>query len=145
VSEQQQYSNHVRFHPPFHFVLIPLLLLHLLYTAYQLFRNPDLPHVDSLLLAIALMVMAFLVRINPLRVQDRLIRLEEAVRYGRVLPRPLAERAVNELRPGQIVALRFASDHELPQLIERVLSGQLTNSAEIKKAIGTWRGDYLRV
>jgi hypothetical protein len=140
----QTYSNHARFHPPFHFVLIPLLLLHFLYSAIQLFRFPSMDRLDALVLSVALVLMALLVRINPLKVQDRLIWLEERLRYARVLSNPLACRA-ERLTPGQIVALRFASDEELPSLIEQVLDTGVTRPADIKKGIRKWRGDSFRV
>ena len=144
MSEQQQYSNHTRMHPPFHYVLAPLLLIHFLYSVWQVIVHPDLAHADALLLSVALLLMAFLVRINPLKAQDRLIRLEEQLRYERVLPASVAGRA-RSLTVAQIVALRFAPDDELPELIDRIAAGQLTTSGDIKKAIRNWRGDYFRV
>jgi hypothetical protein len=84
------------------------------------------------------------VRINPLKAQDRLIRLEEQLRYQRVLSADLAAQA-STLPVGKIVALRFAPDEELPGLVTQVLDGKLNTSKEIKQAIKNWRGDYFRV
>lgn len=140
----QTYANHTRWHPPFHFFLVPLLLINFIYAAVQLYRFRDLDHVWLLVLAVALLVLNFLSRINALRVQDRLIRLEERVRYGQVLPAPLAQRAV-DLPTRHIIALRFASDEELPGLVEQVLEGKLTKGDEIKRAVKHWRPDTLRV
>lgn len=140
----QQYSNHARFHAPFHFVLSPLLLIHLAWSIYRLVRFPDADRAEAVLLAFALLVMAVLVRTNALKVQDRLIRLEERLRYDRLLPASIAMRAA-ELLPAQIVALRFASDAELAERVTDVVEGRVTKPADIKKSIRTWRPDTFRV
>ncbi|MDT4953379.1 MAG: hypothetical protein QOJ02_1517 [Acidobacteriota bacterium] len=141
---QQIYENHTRWHPPFHFFLMPLFLLNFIFAAVQLYRFRDLDHAWLLVLAVGLFALTALARMNALRVQDRLIRLEERMRYGQVLPQPLAQSAV-ALPLGQIVALRFASDEELPALVQQVLDGKLTKGDEIKRAVGHWRADTLRV
>ena len=140
----QQYSNHARVHAPFHYVLSPLLLIHLVWAVTRLVQIPDWDRAEAVLLAVALFVMAFLVRTNALKVQDRLIRLEERLRYERVLPSPLATQAMG-LTESQIVALRFASDAELAERVAEVLNGRLTKPADIKKSIRTWRPDTFRV
>jgi hypothetical protein len=94
--------------------------------------------------SLALVVMATLVRMNPLKAQDRLIRLEEKLRYQQVLSPELCQQA-SELRPDQIVALRFAGDDELEELVTAVLAGKLTKNGEIKRAIKNWRADTFRV
>jgi Family of unknown function (DUF6526) len=140
----QTYSNHTRWHPPFHFFLAPLFLLNLVFAAVQLFRFRDLDHVAWFVIAIGLIVLSLLARTNALRVQDRLIRLEERLRYQQILPAPLAQSA-GALRMGQIAALRFASDEELPELVREVLDGKLTKADEIKRAVRHWRADTWRV
>ena len=140
----QNYENHTRWHPPFHFFLVPLLLLNFIFAAVQLYRFRDLDHAWFLVLAVGLFGILSLARTNALRVQDRLIRLEERLRYREVLPAPLAQPA-DALSAGQIIALRFASDEELPGLVQQVLDGQLTKGREIKRAIRQWRPDTLRV
>jgi hypothetical protein len=92
----------------------------------------------------ALVVLAFVARTNALKVQDRIIRLEEKLRYQQLLSAELAQQA-GSLAVGQIIALRFASDGELEGLVHEVLGGRLTKTAEIKKAIKNWRGDTFRV
>ncbi|HMF56703.1 MAG TPA: DUF6526 family protein [Pyrinomonadaceae bacterium] len=140
----QTYDNHTRWHPPFHFFLMPLFLLNFIFAAVQLFRFRDLDHAAWLVLAVGLLALTGLARINALRVQDRLIRLEERLRYQTVLPLTLAQSA-GALPTGQIVALRFASDEELPELVQQVLDGKLTKGDEIKRAVRRWRADTLRV
>jgi len=140
----QSYQNHTRWHPPFHFFLMPLFLLNFIFAAVQLYRLRDFDHVWLLVLAVGLFVLNAMARINALRVQDRLIRLEERIRYQQLLP-PILARSAAALPPKQIVALRFASDGELPALVQQVLDGKLTKGNEIKRAIKNWRADTLRV
>ena len=140
----QNYENHTRWHPLFHFFLAPVLLLNFIYAAVQLYRFRDLDHAWWLVFAVGLIVLGALARTNALRVQDRLIRLEERVRYQQLLPQPLAQRA-GALPLGQIMALRFASDEELPGLVQQVLDGKLAKGDEIKRAVRDWRADKLRV
>jgi hypothetical protein len=140
----QTYDNHARWHAPFHFFAAPVMLTNFIVAAVQLFRNPGLDTGWWLIVSAALVVVTALVRANPLRAQDRIIRLEESLRYYQVLPEELAQRAAS-LRPAQIVALRFASDEELEMLVREVLEGRLTKPAEIKRAIKNWRADTFRV
>jgi len=95
-------------------------------------------------MAIAFIILSVAARLQALKAQDRVIRLEERLRYREILSTDLAEKASN-FKPSQIIALRFASDSELPELVSKVISGELNSSKEIKLAIKNWRGDYLRV
>ena len=140
----QTIANHTRWHPPFHFVAAPIILFHFLYTAYQLYLSPDFAHFEALLLAFALIVVLLLTRINALKAQDRVIRMEEQQRYQKLLPAALAEKA-SALPERFIIAMRFASDAELPALAQQVVDRKFTSSKEIKQAIKSWRGDHFRV
>ena len=140
----QTYDNHTRWHAPFHFFLAPVLVTNVIVAIVQLVRDPGLDRGWGLVVSIALVVLAALARLNPLRAQDRIIRLEESLRYYQVLPEELASRAAS-LTPAQTVALRFAPDEELEGLVREVLEGRLTKSDEIKRAIKNWRADTLRV
>jgi hypothetical protein len=140
----QSYDNHTRWHAPFHFFLAPVLLTNVIVAIVQLVRDPGLDRGWWLVVSIALVVMAALVRVNPLRAQDRIIRLEESLRYYQVLPEELANRAAS-LTTAQTVALRFAPDEELEGLVREVLEGRLTKPGDIKRAIKGWRADTLRV
>ena len=142
----QNFKNHTRYEPMFHFFVAPVLLINLIVAIVILIRRwPHHPwmHVWLLVMAIALFLLAGIARSNALRVQDRLIRFEESFRYQRLLPPDLLA-ATQSLRVPQIVALRFASDAELPALIQRTLSEKLTSKA-IKQSITNWRADNLRV
>lgn len=96
------------------------------------------------MVALALGIGIVYARFMPLRAQDRVIRLEERTRLGRLLAADLRDR-IDELTTSQLIALRFAPDDELPDLVRRSLSGELKGSGDIKRAIRNWRGDYLRV
>lgn len=140
----QTFQNHVRWYPLVHFVLFPLLLLHLIWRIVQLYQIPSWDGAEGVLLVVTLIILALAARAQALRAQDRIIRLEERLRYRELLPADVFERA-NRLSTGQMIALRFAPDPELPQLLDRVLAGDLKTSKEIKLAVQNWRGDYLRV
>jgi hypothetical protein len=99
--------------------------------------------VERLLTAAALFLVTWHARAFPLVAQNRVIRLEERLRLQRLAPE-LAAR-FDQLKPGQVVALRFAGDEEFPDLVRQVLDGRLTTGAQIKAAVKEWRADHLRV
>lgn len=145
---EQNYSNHTRWYPLFHFVVMPLLVLNFLSHLVRLYLAPPESGRKTLafwtLLSLTLILLALASRLQALKAQDRIIRLEETLRYREVLPSELAKRAAG-LRTGQIIALRFAPDEELAGLVERTLNGEFAKTKEIKMAIKNWRADYLRV
>ena len=143
--KQQNYANHTRFDPWFHFTLLPFLLFFLIAGIVGIFRSHhDRPaHVVLAVLAFVLLWIALRARTYSLKLQDRVIRLEEHLRLAALLSEPLRAR-IPELTVKQLVALRFASDAEVSALVERTLSEKLEPKA-IKQAIQNWRGDYLRV
>jgi hypothetical protein len=92
----------------------------------------------------AALIMGFLsARMFALTVQDRVIRLEERLRYQRLLPADLQPR-IGEFTVNQLVSLRFASDAELPALARRVLDEKMNERKAIKQLVKSWRPDYLR-
>ena len=150
---EQNFSNHAKFVPIFHFFLLPALLLNLIWAVrwffplqvntmigFQVFMG----HLVNLMVAIALIVMAFLARTFALVVQDRVIRLEERIRYERLLPEDLKPR-IGEFTINQLVALRFACDAELPALARKVLDAKISERKAIKQMVQNWRPDYQRV
>lgn len=146
----QTLANHTRFDPPFHFFIVPIIALGVIFAFIHFFAH--LSHADFrdnlhaillILLALALMTWVFKTRLYALKVQDRVIRLEERLRLMQLLPEPLRSR-IPELTEGQLIALRFASDAEVPKLTERALNEKLSRN-DIKKAIQNWRPDYWRV
>jgi len=140
----QTYENHTRWHAPFHFFVAPVMVTNVVVAVVQLIRDPNLDRGWWLIVSIALLAVAGLARLNPLKAQDRIIRLEESLRYYQLLPEELARR-VASLTTAQTVALRFAPDEELEGLVREVLDGRLTKPDEIKRAVKNWRPDTLRV
>lgn len=141
---EQSFENHSRFVPAFHFFVIPMATINFGWQIYRWKASEfTLDGFESILLAAALLIGFLYARLFALRVQDRIIRLEERLRCQRLLPADLQPR-ITELRPGQLVALRFASDEELPVLARKVLEEKLTERKAIKKLIKNWRPDYLR-
>jgi len=140
----QSYDNHTRWHAPFHYFVAPVMLTNVVVAVVQLIRDPGLDRGWWLVVSIALLAVAGLTRINPLKAQDRIIRLEENLRYYQLLPEELVQRA-SSLTTRQTIALRFAPDEELEGLVREVLEGRLTKPDEIKRAIKGWRADTLRV
>ena len=144
MKETQNFQNHVRWHPLVHFVITPLLFINLIWQIVRLSLERSWDRAENLLVAIALMLISVAARLQALAAQNRVIRLEEYLRYKEILPADLAVQAQN-LKTSQIIALRFASDEELPELVRRTLKGEFKDSKAIKLAVKNWRGDYLRV
>lgn len=144
MAETQNYQNHVRWYPLVHFFLTPIFLFNFVWQSVRLYQESSWDRAESLLLAVAFIGLQIAARLQALKAQDRVIRLEERLRYKEILPADLAAQAAN-LEIGKILALRFASNEELPELVRKTLSGELKTSKEIKQSIKNWRGDYLRV
>jgi hypothetical protein len=139
----QNFSNHSRRDPIFHFFVLPVFAITVIATIVHLIRWPGVHSALMLLVAIAALVAIFKIRLYALKVQDRVIRLEERLRLANFLDPSLRPR-ITELTEAQLVALRFASDAELSALAARALNEKLSRD-EIKKAIQNWRPDYWRV
>jgi hypothetical protein len=143
MPEPQNYKNHGRVVPAYHVGVFFSLLAYFIWSGYHLSQALTLESVMTLVLAIGLLLMFGSVRGQILRVQDRLIRLEMRLRMRELLAADLAERA-SELPIKQLVALRFASDAELPELAADVVAGKLVAPKEIKLKVKEWQADHLR-
>jgi len=144
AEKTQNYSNHVRFHPPFHYFLAPGSIVLLILTIVNVVRNSG--RLDSwilLLLGLLFFLAVFLLRANALKAQDRVIRLEERLRLRALLSPDLVSR-IPDLTESQLIALRFASDAELPALVAKALASNM-GAKDIKQAVVTWRADWFRV
>jgi Family of unknown function (DUF6526) len=139
----QNFAQHTRYDPLFHFFILPVFGITLIATIVHLVKCPGLCSAWLVVVAIAGIVALFKLRMYPLKVQDRVIRLEERLRIATLIDASLLPR-VGELTESQLIALRFASDAELPALAARALNEKLP-AAEIKKAIQHWRPDNWRV
>ena len=140
----QTFANHTRWQPPIHYFVLPVMLINVIWSIVVFVKAPDRNSGWWIVVSLALLVLVFFVRLNPLKAQDRLIRLEERLRYQQVLSPALLQQA-NALKTGQIIALRFAGDDELEELVAAVLGDKLTKTSEIKRAIKSWRADTFRV
>ena len=140
----QTYQNHTRWVPGYHFLLMPILVLNLGWSLYRLVTSFSFETVVGLLLAFGLALGFLFARTFALAAQDRVIRLEERLRLQTLLPADLQPR-INEFTTSQLIALRFASDAELPDLARKVLDEKIAERKPIKEAIETWRPDYQRV
>ncbi|MGH9366772.1 MAG: DUF6526 family protein [Thermoanaerobaculia bacterium] len=139
----QNYRNHRRFVPLYHFVLFGVLVVNLLWSVVRAVRAFSLESVWGIVMALALLVIFFYMRIFALTAQDRVIRLEMRLRLKDILPADLRGR-IGELKPGQLIALRFASDAELPELVREVLTNDIRDRDAIKRKVRDWQPDHLR-
>jgi hypothetical protein len=139
----QNYKNHARNFPLFHFVAFPILALNFLNAIRHLYVTPHRSTAFEVVVAFGLLALAFAARVMALTVQDRVIRLEMQLRLARVLP-PAMHPHIAALKRGHFVALRFASDQELADLVREIAEGRLTTPKEIKMRVKDWQADWLR-
>ena len=141
---QQSFQHHTRNVPAFHFFALPVLIVNVGVAIWAAVHAPGLASAWQVVLAAALLVGALFGRVFALTAQDRLIRLEETLRMRQVLP-AAQQGDIAKLTRYQFVALRFASDEELPDLVRRTVAGELPTLKAIKGAIRNWRPDHIRV
>jgi hypothetical protein len=144
MPEPQNYANHRRFVPLYHFGIFGILVINLLWSLVRVVKGFSFETALGVLMALALLGLFLYMRIFALTAQDRIIRLEMRLRLKRVLPPDLAGR-IPELEPPQLIGLRFASDAELPELVREVLTNNIQDRDVIKKRIKDWQADHLRV
>jgi predicted transcriptional regulator len=140
---EQSFKNHARIVPMFHIAVFLPLIAYFLWAVTRAIRLSTIDSVMAALLALILLLAFFSLRGQVLTVQDRVIRLEMQLRLGRLLSTDMAARA-ERLPVAQLIALRFASDAEIPELLDEVLNGRLTTQKEIKARIVQWNADHLR-
>jgi len=142
IMQEQNFKNHSKMVPGFHYVVLPALLLLIIGAAINFFKSSEencLPAGLILISLIVIMLLASFVRSFALRAQDRAIRAEENFRYYLLTGKPFP----SGLSIHQIFGLRFASDDEFVGLAQRALDEKLSNK-QIKSAIIQWRSDYYR-
>jgi hypothetical protein len=140
----QTFANHTRWQPPIHYFVLPVMLINVIWSVVLFVKAPGATSGWWIIVSLALLTLVPFVRVNPLKAQDRIIRLEERLRYQQVLSPALLART-SALNPGQIIALRFAGDDELEELVGAVLAGKFAKNSDIKRAIKHWRADTFRV
>jgi hypothetical protein len=143
MADKQTYANHARFVTGYHRVAFPLLAAYAIWAIYRAVTALSMDTFMTMIMAIGLVLVTFYARTFALRVQDRVIRLEMRMRLREILPQTMHAR-IAELTPGQLVALRFAGDAELPALCAKVLDERIRSGKAIKLLIQDWQGDYLR-
>lgn len=142
----QNYSNHTRYYAFHHFVITPLTLIYFVWTIFKMdFSNSQVSSESlySLTGALILVLLPLLARLYALKLQNRMILNEMRLRYYHLTGRSFEDRE-KVLKLGQIIALRFASDNELLDLIQKAKDENLSPK-EIKLSISNWKGDYRRV
>jgi hypothetical protein len=141
---EQNFANHVRWVPGYHFFVTPVMALNFGWSIYRWkVTGFSLDGFIGVLVAAALIGLALYARLFALTVQNRVIRLEERMRLERLLPQDLKPR-IPEFTSGQLVAMRFASDAELPTLGRKVMTENIQSVKAIKQLVQDWRADYLR-
>ena len=141
---EQNFENHKRLVPPYHYFVLPVLALNFIWSIVRVVKvGLSFDGVVWILTALAILLAALFGRMFALSVQNRVIRLEERIRMERLLPADLKPR-IGEFSCGQLIALRFASDAELPELARKVLTDKIEEGKAIKHMVKNWRADYLR-
>ena len=142
-TQTQNFKNHAKVVPAYHFVALPILVLNFVWTLKVAIKVQSFGSSVAFLVSVALIIMFFCARGFALAVQDRVIRLEMHLRLARVLPAD-QQSSIAALTVDQLVALRFASDGELPGLVRKVLADKIGERKAIKQMIQNWQPDNLR-
>jgi hypothetical protein len=143
MSKTQSLKNHARLDPLYHFFIFAIYLANLVYAGFHLYRQPSLSSGWYLVLSLVIAVPLIKLRTYPLKVQDRVIRLEERLRL-QVLSPPQWHAQIYRLSEDQLIALRFAADNEVVELARQAVEHNLDRK-QIKERIRTWREDDWRV
>lgn len=139
----QSFENHTRLVPGFHYITFGILAVNLIGSLVRVVRAFSAENCLSVAVAVALLLLFFYARIFALTVQDRVIRLEERLRMEQLLLPDLKPR-IREFTVAQFVALRFASDEQLPELTRKVLDEKIADRKAIKRLVKSWRPDFQR-
>jgi hypothetical protein len=142
-TSSQNFKNHGKFDPVYHFVLAPVLILNFIYSIIHLWRHHGMRSGWFVILSLAAILLLLRLRQYPLKVQDRVIRLEERLRLQALAPAAWHTQ-IYRLSEDQLIALRFAADDEVVALAEQALEQNLTRK-QIKERIRSWRADEWRV
>lgn len=144
MPKAQTLSNHRRYYWPHHFVVQPILIANFMFKLSDSLNQRTWDSAWEAILAFGLMFFALTARAMALKAQNRSIRLEERLRLERLLP-PADRARIDDLTMSQLIGLRFAPDDEVPELVQRLLRGELKSGSDVKKSVVNWRPDYHRV
>ena len=140
---EQTYKNHAQRTPAWTFGVLLPFFLNFIWAIRRVSQSVTIDTLLNLAMAVAFLILWWFVRRMALTVQDRVIRLEMRGRLRDVLPASM-HADIPRLTRSQIVALRFASDQELADLVREVLAGKLASQKDLKMKIRDWQADYLR-
>lgn len=143
MTEPQNFANHSRRDPLFHFIVVPLLLANLIISIVWAVQRPNFHHIWFAVFSFAVLVLTLIVRMYSAKVQDRVIRLEERLRLQSLAPQEWHAQ-LYKLTEGQLIGLRFAGDDEVVELAKQALEHNL-NRKQIKERIKNWRADDWRI
>jgi hypothetical protein len=139
----QSFATHTQWTPFYHYFTSPMAGIFFTWSTMRLIDHPNVDTAYAFVGSLAVLACALMLRVSALKVQDRVIRLEERLRFARILPADLQAR-IEELRPSHLVALRFASDAEVADLVRKVLANPQMSQKDIKLLVRDWRADYFR-
>ncbi|MEE2897556.1 MAG: DUF6526 family protein [Gemmatimonadota bacterium] len=140
----QSFDNHAKLVPVFHGTLAFMIMVPMLYFVYLAVTDFSVERLVFALFMVGALSMGWHARLFPLRVQDRLIRLEEQLRLHRVLPEDQQGR-IGDISTDLLIGLRFAPDDEVVDLAGRILEGELADRKAVKQAVKNWRADNQRI
>lgn len=140
----QNFENHAKTVPVFHFLAFGLVTVPTVYFGVRVISDFSVGGLMTVAFSVGIIIMGLFGRLFALGVQDRVIRLEERLRLERVLPDDLKGR-INEVRTTLLIGLRFAPDEELTDLTRKVLDGSLSDRKSVKQAVKSWRVDDQRI
>lgn len=140
----QSAANHARMVPGFHYVTGGFTIVYVVWSMWHAASTRSVDAHFQMLGGFGLLGTYWYTRAFPLKAQDRVIRLEEQLRLATLLPDDLRGR-IKELSARQLIAIRFASDAEVPELVRWVLTDRVTDTKLIKQRIVSWREDNHRV
>ncbi len=143
-SDNQNFGNHARFVPGYHYVTVLLAVVYLVWAIYRALTQRDATTHFELVGALALVGTTWYARVFALQAQNRVIRFEEQTRFARILPADL-QASISSIHPAHLIAIRFASDAEVPELVRQVIANPAMTGKEIKSQIKSWRADDYRV
>ncbi len=143
MSQPQTYANHVRL-VPLYLAALVVLAINAGWSLYDLTAGLTTASIRAAVVSVSLVVLALYARGFALRAQDRIIRLEMRLRLRERLPADLQPR-IHDFTHDQLIALRFASDRELPDLAARVLRDDIRERKAIKQLVADWQADHMRV
>ena len=139
----QDLKNHARLDPPFHFFLLPFVVANFVVAIVHIVRHPRMGTVWYLVMSACAVLAVLTIRMYAVKVQDRVIRLEERLRLQALAPAEWHAQ-IYLLSEDQLIGLRFAGDDEVVELAKQALEHKL-NRRQIKERIKSWRADNWRV